>query len=186
MRIIGNLLTTTFLTGALFAPAGEGEPIGIIELGTNLGEAEKPEELPPGDYVGEVQDVQLQNSAAGNEYFSIKFRIPPSEIPADIADDFEDGAILYWNRQLKPKDAKDRRTLFNLRKLIESFGLDSGTTTVDPDEWMGQKARLKVVHGKYQGENRAEIRSLEAAEAEAAPSRAKAAAAKPAKRGRGK
>lgn len=140
----------------------------VLELDESLDEAERPAELAPGTYVGECQDVQTPVSGKGNKYYNIKFVIPPEEIGADQRDDFPDGATLYWNRNLVPKKG-DRRALFNLRRLIEAFGLDSKTTTIDPNEWMGCKARLKIVMGKWEGEDRAEIRSVEAAEAQAAP-----------------
>jgi len=140
------------------------EELSVIELEQNLADVEKPPELPPGKYVGEVQGVEIKTSGAGNQYFAIKMVIPTDEIPADIAEHYEDGAILYWNRNIVP-NGKDRRALYNLRKLIEALGLNSNATTVDPNEWMGCKARLTVTHEKYQGEMRAGIKMLEPAEA---------------------
>jgi hypothetical protein len=64
--------------------------------------------------------------------------------------------------------------MFNLRKFIEALGLDSNTTTIDPNEWMGRPARLHVVMGKWQGEERAEIRAVEAAEEKAPPPKTRA------------
>jgi len=150
----------------------DGETLGIIELEDNLADAEKPPELPAGNYTGEIQSVEVATSQKGNEYFAIAFKIAPSEIPADMQDDFEDGATLYYNRIVKPKKG-DRRGLYNLRQFIEKIGLDSNTTTIDPNQWMGQEARLKVVHEKYQGESRAQIKSIESAEGRA-PSKAAA------------
>lgn len=158
--------------------AADDEPIDIIEFEDNLAEVDKPPEIPAAVYTGEVQDVQTPTSGKGNKYFAIKFVIPPDELPANIRDDFPDGAVLYWNRNIVPK-GRDRRALFNLRKLLEALGIDANTTSVDPNEWMGRRARLRVVMGKYQGEERAEIKSLEAAE------RAPAARNKPAAGKRG-
>jgi hypothetical protein len=155
----------------------ENIELGMIELEDNLSQVEKPPELPPGKYVGEVQEVSIQTSGKGNQYFSIKFVIPSDEIPADIAEHYDDGAVLYWNRNIVP-NGKDRRALFNLRKLIEALGLNSNTTSIDPNEWMGCKARLTVVHGKWQGETRAELKALDPAETKPA--------AATGKRGRGK
>jgi Protein of unknown function (DUF669) len=140
------------------------EPMGIIELEDNLADVEKPREVPPGKYVAEVQDVQEQMSQKGNTYYAIQFRVAPEELPADVAEEYEDGALFFWNRLLKPKSRSDRRALFNLRKFIEALGLDANTTSIDPNDWMGRSARLHVVMGKYQGEDRAEIRAIEAAE----------------------
>lgn len=140
------------------------EPLGILELDQNLADIEKPPELPAGNYTGEIQDVGKGVSGKGNEYYAIKFVVPPAEIPAAMQDDFEEGAILYYNRIIVPK-GKDRRALFNLRRFVEAIGLDANTSTIDPNEWMGQQARLKIVMGAYQGEARAEIKSIESAEA---------------------
>lgn len=144
----------------------QNESLDIIELESNLADVEKPPEIPPGLYLGEIQDIQKADSAKGNQYFAIKFVIAPDELPADMQDQFEDGAVLYWNRQIVPT-LKDRRALFNLRKFIEAIGLDANTTSIDPNEWMGQTARLRVRHGKFNGEFRAEIQSVEPAEAAA-------------------
>jgi hypothetical protein len=156
------------------------EPMGLIELDENLADVEKPKEIPPGKYLGEVQDVQEKASAAGNTYFAVQFRVPPDELPADVAEQYEDGAVLFWNRIIKPRGRSDRRALFNLRRFIEALGLDPNTTTIDPNDWMGRQARLMVRMGKYQGEERAEIASVEAGEVKAPPrgnAKAKPAAA---------
>lgn len=146
----------------------EQEELGVIEFEQNLSEVEKPPLIAAGKYTGEVQDVQVQVSAGkGNRYYAIKVVIPADEIAADIREHYEEGVALYWNRQLVP-DGKDRRSLFNLRKMIEAFGLNSNTTSVDPNEWMGCKVRLNVGHSQYNGEDRAEIKSLEPASAKAA------------------
>lgn len=167
MSTIRKLLMTNsfgYLALAMKAIADdEGEPMGIIELDDSLADVEKPPELPAGVYSGEVQDVQQQDSQKGNRYFAIKFVIPPEEIRADIRDHFPDGAILYWNRQTVPKKG-DRRALFNLRKLIEALGLDSNTTTIDPNEWMGCTAKLRIRQKPWEGEMRSEIAAVEAAE----------------------
>jgi hypothetical protein len=142
--------------------------LSVIELDTNLADVEKPPELPPGKYAGEVQDVQVNTSGKGNQYFAIKFVIPNDQIPADMAEHYEDGAVLYWNRQLVPKGGNDRRTLYNLRKFIEALGLSSKTTAIDPNEWMGQRATLVIKHGKdLEGNLRAEIGSILPGEQEA-------------------
>lgn len=155
----------TFNNMAKFSPADYGEPIGIIELEDNLADAEKPEEIPQGLYTAEVQDVQTPVSGKGNTYFQVKFVIAPEDIAPDVREGYPDGAMLYWNRIIVPKKG-DRRALFALRKFVEALGLDSNTTNIDPNEWMGRRARVRVVHGRYQGETRAEIKSVEAAEAE--------------------
>jgi len=152
--------------------AEENEELDIIELEESLADVEKPPELPAGLYQGEIQDVQVATSAKGNQYYAIRFVVPPEEILADLQDQFEDGAILYWNRQVKPT-AKDRRALFNLRRFIEAIGLDAETTTINPNDGMGCSARLRVrqtVNPKDPASGkRAEIQAIEPLEG--APSR---------------
>jgi len=137
----------------------ESEPLGLIELDQNLGDVEKPPLLPAGKYKGEVTDVQQEVSGKGNNYYAIAVKIPPSEIPAHLQDDFEEGATLFWNRQLVPT-GKDRRALYNLRKMVEAFGLSSNVTAIDPNEWMGCEVGIVVKHSRYQGEDRAELGSI--------------------------
>lgn len=165
----------------------DDEPMEILELEESLSDVEKPKEIPAGTYLGEIQSVEKATSGKGNSYYAIQFRIPPDELAADIAEQYEEGAVLFWNRVMVPKGRTDRRGLFNLRKFVEALGLDSNTTTIDPNDWMGRQARLVVKSGSYAGESRAEIRAVEAAEPKAAPARSKPAAAtgKPA-RARGK
>jgi hypothetical protein len=160
---------------AAFTQLADDDVLGVIELESNLSEVEKPPELPAGLYKGEVQSVEVKTSGAGNQYFAVKFVVPTEEIPADIAEHYEDGAILFWNRNVVP-NGKDRRALFNLRKFVEALGLDTNTTTIDPNEWMGRTARLKVQMGKFNDEERAEIKAVEAADA-AKPAPQKKAAA---------
>ena len=161
----------------------EDEPLSIVELEGNLADAEKPPEVPPGKYVGEVQDVQAQSSQAGNRYWSIRLVIPQEELPATVAEAYEDGAILFWNRQLVPRDARDRRTIFSLKNLYRALGLDPNITTVDPNDWMGCKTLVTVRTGQYLGEPRAEIASLAPAD-RAAPRQAPEPEPAPAPRGR--
>lgn len=162
------------------------ELMGVLELDENLADVEKPKEVSPGKYTAEVQSVEERPSAAGNTYYQVQFRIPPDELPADIADQYEDGALLFYNRIIKPRGRSDRRALYNLRRFIEALGLDANTSTIDPNDWMGRQARLMVRMGKYNNEERAEIAAVEAAEPKPAPARAKAPAgrAAPARGGR--
>lgn len=157
----------------------DDEPMEILELEENLADAEKPKEIPAGKYLAEIQSVEKATSGKGNSYFAIQFRIPPDELPADIAEQYEEGAVLFYNRVMVPKGRADARSLFNLKKFVQALGLDTNITTIDPNEWMGRPARLIVKNGRYQGEDRAEISAVEAAEPVAAPSRAKPSAAKP-------
>lgn len=167
---LGSSVAVHARRAAAAAPVVEDDDdddvLSVLELDGNLADVEKPPEVPAGTYEGEVQGIEVQTSAKGNKYFAIKFIIPQDELPADVRDGFEDGAVLYWNRQIVPTQ-KDARAKFNLRKLVEAFGLDSNTSQIDPNDWMGCRARLRIVMGKWQGEERAEIKAIESAEPKA-------------------
>jgi hypothetical protein len=156
--------------------------LSLITLDTNLNDVEKPPELPAGRYVAEIQDVQIATSGKGNEYFAIKCHIAPDQIPAEMQEHYEEGAIFYWNRQVVPK-GNDRRSLFNLKELYKKMGLDPNVTEIDPNTWMGQKIGLVLNPEVYQGETRANVKSLFMPE-ESAPRAAKAAPAAKASTGR--
>lgn len=143
--------------------ANDSEPVGIIELEGDLADAEKPPEIPAGMYTAEVQDVQTPVSNKGNKYFAIKCVIAPDDLPPDLQEFYDEGAILFWNRNVVPQKG-DRRAMYNLRKLVEALGLVAAGDTINPDEWMGRKLRVRVAHTTYEGETRAEIKSIEAAE----------------------
>lgn len=183
-----SILHQLLLGSICFAPADKGggtsddAPIGLITLDENLADVEKPPEVRPGTYNGEVQDVQLPTSGKGNQYFGVKVVIPPEELSADQRDGYPDGAVFYWNRTIVPTPG-DRRAMYNLRRLVEALGLDSNTSTIDPNEWMGRKVKVRMRMGKYNNEDRAEIAALEAAEA---PSRATASGKRGAAASRGR
>lgn len=158
----------------------ENEPLEIFDLDESLGDAEKPPELPNGTYLAEVQDVQDATSAAGNPYWAVRFRVPPSECPPEIAEAFEDGVILTYSRLMKPKKG-DARARYNLKQFYIALGLNPNVTSIDPTSWMGQPARIVVKQQPYQNEMRAGIVSIEAGE-----EKPKAAPARGARSGRGR
>ena len=119
---------------------------------------------PVGKYVGEIQSIEMKTSGQGNEYFAIRILVPAENIPAEVAEHYEDGAIFFYNRLLVPK-GNDRRSLWNLRQFIEKIGLDSNTNEINPNEWMNQNVGIVVgMEKNLEGELRASVRSLFAAE----------------------
>jgi hypothetical protein len=142
----------------------EHEEVGIITLDTNLSDVERPPEIPVGRYVGEIQSVEQKTSGAGNEYFAIRILVPAENIPAEVAEHYEDGALFFYNRLLVPKPG-DRRSLWNLRQFVEKIGLDSNTNEINPNEWMNQSIGLVVgMEKNLEGELRSAVKSLFAAE----------------------
>lgn len=126
--------------------------LDIIELDQNLEDYEEPELLPPGFYTGEIQEVEIrQNQKGTGRYYAVKFVVPPSQFPAQYdVENWPEGCPLYYNLVRVPR-AGDRRAVSNLRKFIQKLGLSASTNRIDPNEWIGQQAKLKVVHNEYQG-----------------------------------
>jgi hypothetical protein len=144
------------------------EELDIISLDMNLSDVERPPDVPVGRYLGEIQNIEVKTSGQGNDYFAMRVLIPAENIPADIVEHYEDGALFYYNRLLVPK-GNDRRALWNLRQFVEKLGLSSETNEIDPNEWMNQRVGLVIGTEKnLEGETRSAIRSLYAAE-EGAP-----------------
>ena len=140
------------------------EELGIISLDMNLADVERPPEIPVGKYVGEIQSVEVKTSGQGNEYFAIRILVPAENIPAEVAEHYEDGALFFYNRLLVPK-GNDRRSLWNLRQFVEKIGLETNTNEINPNEWMNQSVGVVVGTEKnLEGEMRASIKSLFAAE----------------------
>jgi hypothetical protein len=141
------------------------DELGIIQLDTNLSDVERPPEIPVGRYVGEIQSVEVKTSPnSGNDYFAIRIFIPGDNIPAEVAEHYEDGALFFWNRMLVPK-GNDRRSLWNLRQFIEKIGLNANTNEINPNEWMNQSVGVVIGMSKnLEGELRSEVKSLFAAE----------------------
>lgn len=142
----------------------EQEELGIISLDMNLADVERPPEIPVGKYLGEIQSVEVKTSGQGNDYFAIRVLVPAENIPAEVAEHYEDGALFFYNRLLVPK-GNDRRSLWNLRQFVEKIGLDTNTNEINPNEWMNQTVGIVVGTEKnLEGELRSAIKSLFAAE----------------------
>lgn len=150
------------------------EPLGVLELEESLSDVERPPDISAGKYVAECQDIQEAISQGkGNHYYAIRLVIPTDELSADIREHYPDGYTTNWNRQLIPKRG-DRRALYNLRKMVEAFGLDANTTSFDPNELMGRRVLVSMAPGQlFQGERRMEVKTLEPApeSGESAPRR---------------
>ena len=135
----------------------DGE-LDILQLDQNLEDVPEPELLKPGYYAGEIQAVEVKENQKGTgRYYAIKFVIPTDEFPPDYeVDNHPDGLSLFYNL-LRVPTAGDRRSISNIRKFMEKLGLSVCTNQINPNEWLGQRAKLKVIHNEYQGVKRENI-----------------------------
>lgn len=134
----------------------------ILELDMNLEAFEDFEPLPSGEYPAELRSAELRISDKGNEYYYLVFNIHPDDFPADYAvENAPEGMNLVYARIQKP-DPKNRRSITAVKNLYRALGMDLKTSTINPGDWEGRRAKLVVDRSEYQGEIRNGIKSIEA------------------------
>jgi len=130
--------------------------MSLIEYDTDLGEAEAPVPLPPGDYPAEIRGAEIKTSGAGNQYVSVTFHIAPEAYPADYTEGNEDGTILSFGR-LSPEPTQ--RARWTMKKFTEAIGAKQGKT-LDLNDWIGLNAIVTVVNEPYEGVQQANIKKV--------------------------
>jgi hypothetical protein len=135
---------------------GATRTMSIIEFQTSLADAEKPVPLPAGEYTAEIRKAEVKISAAGNEYLALQCYISPDEYPADFADGDPDGTVLTFNRLVISNKPQDR---WRMRRFLETVGMKLGSS-LDVNELMGLGIKVRTSVSSYEGEDRAEIKSL--------------------------
>ena len=128
------------------------QELDVLELEQNLDDYPEPELLPSGYYVAEIQGVEIKNNQAGTgQYFAIRFVIPPERFPASYdPENYADGKVVFYNLIRVPRGG-DRRAIANLRKFLQQIGLTTSTNVINPNDWVGRSAKLKIEHREYQG-----------------------------------
>lgn len=136
----------------------QDETLDVLELDQNIDDYPEPELLPQGWYRAELQSVEARTNQAGTgRYYACKFVISPTNFPAGYdVDNWPDGLTLYYNL-LRVPSSGDRRSVSNIRKFMEKLGLAVDTNRIDPNEWIGRDAKLKVEHGTWEGNKREQI-----------------------------
>jgi len=146
----------TVKTPATNPTHGATKSMSIIEFQTSLADAEKPIPLPAGEYTAEIRNAEVKMSAAGNQYLALQCYISPDEYPADFADGDPDGTVLTFNRLVISNKPQDR---WRMRRFLETVGLKLGST-LDTNELIGLGVKVRTAVGSFEGEDRAEIKSL--------------------------
>lgn len=134
----------------------------ILELDMDLEEFEDFEPLPASEYPAEVRKAEARISDKGNEYYYVTFVIHPDDFPPDYAvENAPEGMNLTYARLQKP-DRNNRRSITQVKKFYRALGLTLKTSVINPAEWEGKKAKLVVGRTEFNGEDRNEIKSVEA------------------------
>lgn len=132
--------------------------VNIITYSSDITDAEPPEALPAGEYLGTIQSVEVkQSTKTGNEYIQVAFFISPEQFPADFPlENAPEGVTLSYNR-LSPDD--NQRARYQMRKFCEAIGA-STSAKLDLNTWIGLDARLETTKDTYEGVPQAQIKKV--------------------------
>lgn len=134
----------------------------ILDLDMNLDQYEDFEALPAGSYPATITQAELRISDKGNEFFYVVFTVHPDDYPADYAvENAPEGTKLTYARMQKP-DSKNRRSITAVKKFMNNLGMSLATSTINPGEWEGKKAKLTLKRGEFNGSPTNEIVAIEA------------------------
>lgn len=134
----------------------------IVELDMNLEDMEDFELLPDGNYPAVITLAEMRTSPKGNDYYYVTFKIDADDYPADYAvENAPEGINLTYARVQKPTPT-NRRSITAVKKFMAALGLSLKTSTINPGDWEGKKASLKVGHQEYNGEPVNNIVAVEA------------------------
>lgn len=139
----------------------DGGMDSILEFDVDLSTVEKPEELPPGNYRGEVTKAEAKTSNnTGSRYMALSVLIPTSEFPPTYeTENAPEGLPLIYRRiSLEP----GRRPMYRLRTFCESMGVVPAKQ-IDLNDFVGRPVMVEIVHESYEGEERATIKNLRGA-----------------------
>jgi len=129
----------------------------IIKYSADINDAEKPEPLPEGEYIGEIREVTTATSGKGLHYATPMFFISPDQYPADYVEGDPDGTVLRGFVSL----ADNPKARYGMQQFCKTINAPV-TNDVDMTEWIGQSATLIVVHQLYEGEPQANIKKVTA------------------------
>jgi len=114
----------------------------VLEFDQDLNNAEPPEPLPAGEYVGMISNISQRTSQRGNEYLEVAINIGPDQFPVDYQDgDFENGETLYYRRL--PYDPNSKRSRYQLAQFFSKAGVKLGKS-IDTSQLIGKNIRVET------------------------------------------
>lgn len=130
----------------------------VYEFADDISKAEAPPPLPPRSYVGTVTGATAKLNKNGGKYGDIEFTISPDQFPPDFAAVQQDAVKLHY--RFVPLD-DTMRNRYVLRKFAEALRVPV-SKRFDLNDCIGKSASLKVENKQFMGEDRAEIKTVEA------------------------
>ena len=111
-------------------------------LNIDFSDTETQAQLPEGDYLMEVDEVEVKTSEkSGEDYLSFTFK---------VAEGSYSGKKVYHNCSLQPQ------ALFNLRGVLEALGFDvpQGAMDLDPTDLIGEQCGASIQLETYEGKKK--------------------------------
>lgn len=132
------------------------EETSIIQFTEDPANQEQPEPLPAGKYEGEIREATANVSSKGTRYAAVSFFVSPDQYPADFTEGNPDGMTLVYRRVPLEDNPMSR---YQLKKFLKAIQAPGGRE-IDLNEWVGLRAQLEVTHETYEGETRANVKSV--------------------------
>ncbi len=130
----------------------------VFEFTDDISKAEAPPPLPPRSYIATVTGAVPKLNKNGGKYGDITFTVSPDQFPPDFAAIQNDAVNLHY-RFVPLDDTPAAR--WRLRKFCEAIRV-TASRRFDLNDCVGKSASIKVENKDFQGENRAEIKDVEA------------------------
>lgn len=132
--------------------------MSLIQYSANIADAEAPPPLPAGEYEGVcVGAVPALSKSSGNPMLPLTFKISADQFPADFDAGGVDELTFVYNRLTTRDTAQDR---FRMKNICLALDVPM-SNNIDPNDFVGKKARLVITVGKdLEGNDRAEISKI--------------------------
>lgn len=131
----------------------------LFDFSQDLSTAEAPPPLPARKYQATVTSAVPKMSQKGNTYAEIGFTVDPSQFPPDFAAIQKDAVVLYHRRLVLEDSVRGR---YQARKFCEALRVPT-SKRLDLNDFVGKIAVIEVTKSSYNGEDRADIKTVEAA-----------------------
>lgn len=130
----------------------------IIDYSTDVGSQDAPNPLPTGEYTGTVTAaVAKVSTTSGKPNAMFTYSITPEQYPVDYSDGNPDGETMSLYVSL----ADLPRPRFKMKKHCEAHGVVA-SKQIDLNAFIGQEAKLTIVHEAYEGVMQAKIKRVSA------------------------
>lgn len=134
------------------------EMSSIVEFSEDITTQEAPPPLPVGEYEAEIRKAEAAiSNNSGNKFAKVAFYVAPEDYPPDFdASTNPEGVTMNYSFVSLEDTPKGR---YQCRKFCEKIGATTAKS-IDLNEWIGLRAIVEVVHGEYNGEPQAQIKSV--------------------------